>query len=610
MSLLAELKRRNVIRMAGLYLVGAWLIVQVAETVLPAFDVPTWVLRAIIIVLALGFIPALVFAWVFELTPEGLKRDADVAPGQSIAPQTARRMDRLIVWGLLGVVALVAADRFWPKERGETREETGSESLSGNAQPQAAEGSAPESDSDPVSSVSSNSIAVLPFVNMSSDQEQEYFSDGLSEELLNQLAQIPQLRVIARTSSFSFKGKEVDVATIAKTLDVAHVLEGSVRKSGNQLRITAQLIRAADSSHLWSQTYDREMADVFKVQDEIAGEVVAALKVKLLPSQQLSNTQRTSNPQAYEQYLIGARLQGAAGQPARSGQEEAFQRAIALDPNYANAYAGLAFAQGTLSDFAETPAQREDVIRQALATADQAIALAPDLPDGYAARGNTRHRLRWDWRGAQADFERALALDANDVTTLTSYGPLLFSLGRREEALAVLRKATAVDPLSANAWNVLGRHLAADQQTAAARTALQRSIELLPEHNWANFLLGTLELADGKSDVAMRHFERTPDQFRLTGTAMVEHTRGNAPASQQALDQLKSRYSIGFAFQIAQVHAWRGEKDEALDWLDRAYDIHDAGIARLTYDPALDSLRDDRRFVALVRKLGFPEPAR
>ena len=616
MSFLAELKRRNVIRMAGLYLVGAWLMVQVAETVLPAFDVPAWVLRAIIVVLALAFVPALVFSWVFELTPDGLKRDAEVAPGQSIAPQTARRMDRLIVFGLLGVVALVAADRFWPlsekSDKGSesfSGRERGSESVSGPADSAIAFVLAPESDSDPVSPVSSNSIAVLPFVNMSSDKEQEYFSDGLSEELLNQLGQIPQLRVIARTSSFSFKGKEVDVATIAKVLDVAHVLEGSVRKSGNRLRITAQLIRTADSSHLWSQTYDREMADVFDVQDEIAGEVVAALKVKLMPSQQLTNTQRTSNAEAYEQYLLGARLQDAPGPAAVRGRVDAFQRAIALDPNYANAYAGLAFSEGTQADFADNTAQREDMIRQALATADKAIALAPDLPDGYAARGNTRHRLRWDWPGAQADFERAIALDAINVTTLINYGPLLFSLGRREQALALLRKATAVDPLSASAWNVLGRHLAADHQVAAARAALQRSIELRPDHNWANFLLGTLELSDGRVDVAASHFARAPDQFRLTGMAMVEHTRGDTKASQQALDKLESDYAIGFAFQIAQVHAWRGDKDQALGWLDRSYAIHDAGMARLTYDPALDSLRDDPHFGALVKKMGFPERA-
>ncbi len=225
MSLFAELKRRNVIRMAGLYLVAAWLVVQVAETLLPLYDTPAWMLKTIVLLLAIGFVPALVFAWVFEVTPDGIKRDVAVVPGQSIAPYTARRMDRMITVLLVLALGYFAIDKFVlaPKREPALVEASRPEPKPGKP----ADGSArPATD---------NSIAVLPFVNMSSDPEQEYFSDGLSEELLNQLAQIPQLRVIARTSSFSFKGKEVDVATIAKTLNVAHVLEGSVRKSANTL---------------------------------------------------------------------------------------------------------------------------------------------------------------------------------------------------------------------------------------------------------------------------------------------------------------------------------------------------------------------------------------
>src|SRR5204863_10017819 len=230
-----------------------------------------------------GFIPALIFSWVFELTPQGLKRDAEVVPEESIAPQTARRMNWIIIAVLVLALAYFAFDKFvlTPKHDA-TRVAAAS-----------------------TATVDAHSIAVLPFVNMSSDKEQEYFSDGLSEELLNQLAQVPQLRVIARTSSFSFKGKDVDVAAIARALNVAHVLEGSVRKSANTLRVTAQLVRASDSSHLWSQTYDRDLTDVFKVQDEIAGKVVAALKVTLLPTQDLPKAQRTNNPEAYQQYLQG-----------------------------------------------------------------------------------------------------------------------------------------------------------------------------------------------------------------------------------------------------------------------------------------------------------------
>ena len=268
MSLLAELKRRNVIRMAGLYLVGAWLITQVAGTVLPMFGAPDWVPRTIVIVLAIGFIPAIAFAWIFELTPDGIKRDEKVPLEKSIAPQTAQRMNRMLIAMLMLALVYFGFDKFVLAPR------RAPAAITANATPTA---STPTKASPAAAAASDNSIAVLPFVDMSQGRDQEYFSDGLSEELLNQLAQIPQLRVIARTSSFSFKGKEVDVAEIARILKVGHVLEGSVRKSGDTLRITAQLIRTSDSSHLWSQTYDRKLTDIFMVQDEISTEVVNAL---------------------------------------------------------------------------------------------------------------------------------------------------------------------------------------------------------------------------------------------------------------------------------------------------------------------------------------------
>src|SRR5207342_398834 len=286
--------------------------------------------------------------------PEGLKRDAEVPAEHSIAPQTAQRMDRIIIAVLALALVYFAFDKFVlaPKR----------------VQVPVAATTAAE----PLPAAADNSIAVLPFVDMSQQKDQEYFSDGLSEELLNQLAQVPQLRVIARTSSFSFKGKEVGIAEIARILKVGHVLEGSVRKSGNTLRITAQLIRTSDSSHLWSKTYDRDLTDVFKVQDEISREVVDALKLQLLPGKQPDNTQRTRNPQAYEQYLIGKDLARPGGRPAVEASLAAFQRALALDPNYSNAWAQLSTQQTSMADFAENPAAREATIDTALTSADKA----------------------------------------------------------------------------------------------------------------------------------------------------------------------------------------------------------------------------------------------
>lgn len=587
MDLLAELKRRNVIRMAGLYLVGAWLVVQVADTVFPAFGLPGWALRGVIVLLAIGFLPALVFAWIFELTPQGLRTDAEADPAESIAPRTARRMNLTIVVVLVLGLAWFAIDRWMPS----TRDAAATVAMA----------------TGPAATVHDKSIAVLPFVDMSQAGDQAYFSDGLSEELLNQLAQIPQLRVIARTSSFSFKDRNVDIATIAEALDVAHVLEGSVRKSGDQLRVTAQLIRASDSAHLWSQTYDRTLADVFALQDEISREIVAALKVELLPDQKIGGTQRTSNPDAYEAYLRGMDANRSTGRAAAERALVAFEQAVDLDPGYANAHAALALARNVAADYAASPAQRAEQLDDAFAAAGQAIALAPDLAAGYTARGTLRNLIDWDWSGAATDLERALALDPNDPATLAAYAHLMFFGGRHGEAIAMLRRATDLDPLAATTWFNLGVTLSHDGQFDEARVALQRASDLSLDANWPEFYLGFLDLRDGDTGGALLHFLRAPEPYRLAGTAMLEHTRGNPEASQAALEALQERYAVGFAYQVAQVHAWRGEDDQAFAWLQRGFEMRDYGLTRLRDDPILGRLGDDPRFAAVVDQVGFAE---
>ena len=450
------------------------------------------------------------------------------------------------------------------------------------------------------------SIAVLPFVNRSSDKEQEYFSDGLSEELLTQLAQVPQLRVIARTSSFSFKGKETDVATIASTLNVAHVLEGSVRRSGQTLRITAQLIRTSDSSQLWSHTYDRDLTDIFKVQDEISGEVVAALKVKLLPTQQLPKAQGTANTGAYEHYLRGIDFLRPNRLEKYPFAATELQQALALDPDYAHAYVALAYAQIGNSELANSQSQRAAEIQQAFDSIEKAITLAPDLPAAYSMRGYMRFSRAWDWQGARTDFEHALRLDPNNAELLSFYSESLSLSARSDEAIAMARKATELDPLSITTWNRRGIVLFAAGQDADARSAWRRTLEISATARWPNYLLGYLDLRDGKIDTAAAHFNASDEPFRWAGTAMLEFTLGHAQVSEQILGALKTKYAAGMAFQIAAVHAWRGEKNLAFQWLDRSYAQHDVGMTRLRYDPTLVSLQDDPRFDALLKKMGFP----
>jgi TolB-like protein len=453
------------------------------------------------------------------------------------------------------------------------------------------------------SAVAKNSIAVLPFIDMSEKKDQQYFSDGLAEELLDLLAKIPGLRVIARTSSFSFKDKSEDIPTIAKQLNVANILEGSVRKAGSHLRVTTQLIRADTGEDLWSETYDRQLKDVFQVQDEIAGAVVSALKLKLAPGQQPSNVHHTSSTEAYNQYLL-------CRQFAVRSRVDDFQRAVAacrkaieLDPGYAAAYAELAVAEGFVADRTVDAG----MFLQALTTADKAVAMAPDEAEGYAARGYLR-RFSWDWTGAQADFEKALALDPGDTRVQFRYGMLLGSLGRLPEAIAAMKKATSSDPLSSLSWTLLGGGLVVDRQFAAAHEALQRALDIEPDSNYALYGLARLQLLENNAALALATFRQIGDDvFSPTGIAMAEHTLGHQRQSQQALDSLIAKFAQGAAFQIAEVYAWRGEKDHAFEWLDRAYQQRDGGLSDIKRDPLLASLRDDARFAAIVRKLQLPE---
>jgi TolB-like protein/tetratricopeptide (TPR) repeat protein len=570
MALIRELKRRKVFKVGAAYLVVAWLAVQAASIGFPAFDLPPRVLRLCILIAALGLPLALVLAWVIDITPDGLRFDPATRGNKRLASVLVLMVVVTLGWYFQGQPA------FHP------------------ATPSTAQ-VAPDS----------HSIAVLPFVNMSRDKDQEYFSDGLSEELLNMLGQVPQLRVIARTSSFSFKGKSVDVATIAKALNVASVLEGSVRRSGPTLRITAQLVRASDSTELWSAIYDREFTDVFKVQDEIASAVVTALKVKLLPAQHVTNPHRTSDSRAYTQYLLGNQFSNRATADGYHRAIAAYQQAIALDPSYAAAYAGLAVAEVFAADTAESTADNAAAKQRGLAAAERAIALAPQLADGYTARGWMRSNFTWDWAGARSDLKTALAIDPSNSTVQRRYGQLLGSQGRLPEAIVAIRKAVALDPLSAPPWSNLGYYLLGAGQMDEARQALQHALSINPESTYAQVNLATLELLQGHASTALGMFRQSDDTFRPYGIAVSEYTLGHPRESQQALDALIAGYAQDSAVQIAEVYAWRGETDKAFQWLDRAYAQHDGGLSDLLFDPMLVSLHADPRFHALARKLGL-----
>ena len=421
MSFFEELKRRNVVRVGIAYVIASWLLLQLTEVLMELLDLPDVAGRFIILLLVIGFVPAVIFAWAFEMTPEGIKREKDVDRSQSITKTTGRKLDRSIIVILVLALGYFAWDKF-----------------SAPVQPEAPA----VADQQEIE----KSIAVLPFVNMSADEDNEYFSDGLSEELLNLLAKVDGLKVAARTSSFKFKNSEADIAEIGEKLNVATILEGSVRKSGNQARITAQLIKVDDGFHLWSETYDRDLNNIFAVQDEIATAIVDALKLPLLghDAQPLS-TASTSNFAAYDLYLLGRHHARDYSELGFSRAIEYYQGALEIDPSFAPAYSGLADGYIFLSDFGDMP--RGEALQLAQAAAEEALSLNPGLPEAHTSMGLLLNNLGQAAK-AEIHFQKALEVNPNLVNALLWYRNSLTSLFRLSEATVLAERALGLDPLS------------------------------------------------------------------------------------------------------------------------------------------------------------------
>jgi TolB-like protein len=453
-----------------------------------------------------------------------------------------------------------------------------------------------------VPAVSDKSIAVLPFTDMSENKDQEYFSDGLSEDLIDLLTKVPELHVPARASSFYFKGQHVTIAEIAKALSVAYVLEGTVRKAGATIRVRTELIRADNGFNVWSETYDRDLKDIFKVQDEIAGRVLIALKAAL-PSVKISEADRTDNTEAYNQYLLGRNFLDQFTLAGFQHGVDAFKKAIALDPNYAGAYAGLAEAEAQLADRIGDPAG----LTRAVADVNRAIALAPHAENGYRVRGFLRTTFLWDWNGAQKDIDQALSLDPNG-RTLGSAADLAFAQGRLTDAIALQQRANQSNPLVPVGWTGLGILLREAGRVPEARAAFARALEINPNFSVTHVSLALTELHDGRPDQALAETRNIEErEWQLMATAIVQYSLHHPQESQQALDELIKTQAADMAYQIAEIYAWRGEKDQAFTWLDRAFVQHDGGLVALKLDMLMASLRTDPRYGALLRRMNLPE---
>jgi TolB-like protein/DNA-binding winged helix-turn-helix (wHTH) protein/Tfp pilus assembly protein PilF len=462
MSLIAELKRRNVFRVGVAYAIVAWLLIEVASVILPTFKTPEWVMQAFASLVILGFPLALILAWSFELTPEGIKLEKTVDRAESITQRTGRKLNFAII-GLLAVaLVFVVVDHYV---------------LEAEQIPAA----------KPITR--GKSIAVLPFVDMSADADQEYFADGISEELLNTLVRFEGLRVVGRTSSFSFKNSDADLKMIGEKLGVDVILEGSVRMAGDRVRITAQLVNAKDGFHRWSETYDRELTDIFAVQTEIAMAIADALRVSLSSKErEWLAASPTENLEAYQAYLLGR--QRLATDTTASVEEaiEYFQQAIELDPELALAYVGL--TRSYLKQISNTGRPPDEMLARAQAAADKALALNDRLAEAHVALGEVEWMAN-DVEAAEAAFRRALALNPNSVMAYLSYAGLLgFELARYDEALALTRKAIELDPLSLEATMQLAEHLNMLGRIDEALSWYQRVLEIDPDNAYGYTQIG------------------------------------------------------------------------------------------------------------------------
>jgi len=461
--------------------------------------------------------------------------------------------------------------------------------------------------------LNTNSIAVLPFANLSNDAENEYFCDGLAEELLNALAKIDDLKVAARTSAFSFKGKNTNVSEVGNILKVKTVLEGSVRKSGNKLRITVQLINAADGYHLWSERFDREMKDIFDVQDEITLAVVDALKVKLLGTEKKAVLKRyTDNTDAYRLYLNGRFFWNKRTKESLKSAVEYFNQAVAVDPSYALAYAGLADCYVLFTYYDVAPPG--EAYPKARAAAQKALEIDDTLGEVLVTLAVVKEDYEWDFAGAERDFQKAIALNPNYPTAHQWYGEFLAQMGRKDESIAELRHAQELDPLSLIINKVLGGTLLFarryDEAIAQNKKLLEMDANFAPAHTD----LGWCYTEKGMHDEAIAEFQKAValtngNPSQLAGLAYAFAKSGKQGEAQKILEQLKERQKNEYvdSASFAIIHVALGEKDKAFASLEKSYQEHSVGMLSLKGDPRFDDLRDDIRFQDLLRRVGLPQ---
>ena len=576
-----ELKRRHVYRVAIAYGVVGWLLTQIATQVLPFFEIPSWAVRFVVLLLVVGFPVALVLAWAFDLTPDGIRRAEDVPPNE-YTPRWSRRKFAAIT---ISIAILAAGVPLFQLSRSQP-----------TWLPWA----------NVASMASQKSIAVLPLLNESGDPGDDYFSDGLSEELIAALAQVKGLKVIGRSSSFRFKDQKEDSRSIGEKLGVSTLLEGTVRKNGDRVRIVAELVNTADGSELWSGTFDRELKDIFALQVEIAKAVATSLELRLLGTEgDSAKNVATTSVEAHNAYLQGQFYFQRRNLEGYLKAVSFFDQATRLDPAYALAYAERSEAWTWIGDLSNE--KQKEAWSKAISDGERAVAIEPNLAEAHAALGWARFFAEWRFDQGLAELRRAQQLAPWNPSMTDLLAPVVVYLGQFEEAEKLARQAIERDPLAYQARQSLARLLFVQRKLNDAEAAAQKAAELQPTaagcRRWQVFV--AIQRGDGEA--ALREAELEPNErYQRFELALAHYARGDRPAADKSLAELIARDRDLMGYQIAEVYAWRGEKDKAFEWLQVSLDNHDTGLLSLMIDPLVQGLRQDARYNDALAKVGLP----
>ncbi len=579
----SELVRRNVIKSGLAYLVSSWVFLQVMAIILPTIEAPAYISKLFLFLLIFFFPIWIIFSWIYEITPDGIKKTVSIEPEKSISQQTSNNLNKIIL-GVLGIaIILLLFDLFESRSHANEIEIVTSSQESGRKQ-------------NPVNT--SKSIAVLAFADMSEEKDQEYFSDGISEEILNLLAKLPELKVISRTSSFSFKGKGVTTDEIGKELNVSHILEGSVRKYGNRLRITAQLINVSDGSHLWSETFDRDMEDIFSIQDEIAEEVTNQLRVKLL-----GKHVKTVNPEAYNLFLQAKFLMQQSTEEANRNAEKLISQSIEIDSTYAPSWAilGLITYRASVN---YTYEQLDRITEFGIPAVNKAIELDPEYALAYAYLSILQSNI-WEFEKGALNSKKAMELDPENAEVI------IYSTYNNFEDpatnISLVKRAIELDPLSYYNYYLLGFYRYFNNQPEEAQTAMEKYELHQPNAEILHALKSWVLLYQGKTQEALIEIEKEKNDFFKTYTkCMVVYELGRVEEANSLLEIMLDKYPEEYA-NIGHVYALRGETDTAFEWFEKALETRDPTLPELIYYPSLKVLYKDPRWSGLISRMGLPK---